>query len=124
MKLGCSTTRMIVRTGGWINSTVGGSETLVKLILVPPPQPGAARAARSQNTSRRQSTARSELVRRINHLRVGGVPSRAQKAGTPGGGRGPWKGCDHETEGETGPAGPPWERLRGRTGPRERRPAG
>ena len=39
MKLGWPTTRTIVWTGGLISRTVGGSETLVKLILGSAPQP-------------------------------------------------------------------------------------
>ena len=50
MKLGWPTTRTIFRTGGLITCTVGGFETLVKSILASWPQPGAARAARSQNS--------------------------------------------------------------------------
>ena len=85
MKLGWPTTRTMFRTGGWISCTVGGSETLVKSILASWPQPGAARAARSQNTSRRQPAERSETVgqraRRIRDLQARGrcLPERSPR---------------------------------------------
>ena len=58
MKLGWPTTRTMVRTGGLITCTTGGFETVVKSILASWLQPGAARAARSQKTSRRRPAER------------------------------------------------------------------
>ena len=75
MKLGWPTTRTIFRTCGWISRTVGGFETLVKSILSLLPQPGAARAARRQNASRRQprnDPGPGPGARRIRDLRVRG----------------------------------------------------
>ena len=54
MKLGCPTTRTMFRTDGWISLTVGGSETLVYVGLGLVAAARRDRAARSQNTSRRQ----------------------------------------------------------------------
>src|SRR4051812_23056338 len=60
MKLGCPTTRTILRTCGRITCTVGGFETLLTSALGSPWQPGAARAARRPNTSRQPPPGRPE----------------------------------------------------------------
>src|SRR5438067_1230776 len=81
MKLGCPTTRTILRICGWMTCTVGGVETLLTSTLCSWWQPAAARANSRPKASWRRLPGRAEDTgqgeRRIGYLWV-----RGRSAGT------------------------------------------
>src|SRR5262245_40292914 len=79
MKLGCPTTRTMVRTWGWMTCTVGGFETLLTSPLGSPWQPGAAREARRPSASGRRAPRPTETVDRLEG-RIGDLRGAGRRA--------------------------------------------